>query len=66
MCGNTRFQQYNDIILKDLGLNPYRKMPNVFAELFAGYGAGDYEGVVEEFLSSKGQRGVRRPLNETT
>ena len=63
---NTRFQQYNDIILKDLGLNPYRKMPNVFAELFAGYGAGDYEGVVEEFLSSKGQRGVRRPLNETT
>lgn len=63
---NTRFQQYNDIILKDLGLNPYRKMPNVFAELFAGYGAGDYTGMVEEFLASREERGIRRPQDLPT
>jgi dimethylaniline monooxygenase (N-oxide forming) len=63
---NTRFQQYNDIILKDLGMSPYRKMPNVFAEVFAGYGAGDYTGMVEEFLTSREQRGKRRPSEATT
>jgi hypothetical protein len=34
---NTRFQQYIDIMLADLGISPYRKMPNVFAEAFAAY-----------------------------
>ena len=63
---NTRFQQYNDIILKDLGLNPYRKMPNIFAEWFGGYGAGDYTGLVEEFFESRERRGPRRPINEPT
>lgn len=63
---NTRFQQYNDIILKDLGLNPYRKMPNIFAECFAGYGAGDYAGLVDEFFATRESRGVRSPLNEAT
>ena len=63
---NTRFQQYNDIILKDLGLNPYRKMPNIFAEWFAGYGAGDYTGLVEEFFESRERRGRRRPIVEST
>ena len=41
---NTRFQQYIDILLKDLGLSPYRKLPNIFAELFGQYGAEDYAG----------------------
>ncbi|MGR8947404.1 MAG: flavin-containing monooxygenase [Gammaproteobacteria bacterium] len=63
---NTRFQQYNDIILKDLGINPYRKMPNVFAELFGGYGADDYSGLVNEFFATKAERGIRRPLDEAT
>ena len=63
---NTRFQQYNDIILKDLGLNPYRKMPNIFAEWFAGYGAGDYTGLVEEFFASRERRGIRHPIDEPT
>ena len=63
---NTRFQQYNDIILKDLGLNPYRKMPNIFAEWFAGYGAGDYAGLVEEFFETRERRGSRQPIDEAT
>ena len=63
---NTRFQQYNDIVLKDLGLNPYRKMPNVFAELFAGYGAGDYTGIVEEFLATRNEREIRQPQDLAT
>lgn len=49
-CGvNTRFQQYLDILLKDLGVSPYRKMPNVLAEVFARYQADDYAGVWEEY-----------------
>jgi dimethylaniline monooxygenase (N-oxide forming) len=46
---NTRFQQYNDILLKDLGLSPYRKLPNIIAEIFGRYGASDYASVVEEY-----------------
>ncbi len=46
---NTRFQQYIDIMLKDLGISPYRKMPNVFAELFSQYGAADYKDVLADY-----------------
>jgi len=46
---NTRFQQYIDIMLKDLGVTPYRKMPNVFAELFSQYGASDYIAVLDDY-----------------
>lgn len=46
---NTRFQQYIDIMLKDLGLSPYRKLPNLFAELFCEYGAADYENIFREY-----------------
>lgn len=53
---NTRFQQYIDIILKDLGLSPYRKMPNIFAEVFAQYGAPDYQGVIEEYNTKRETR----------
>ena len=48
---NTRFQQYIDILLMELGLSPYRKMPNVFAELFAQYGSRDYRDLVGEYRS---------------
>jgi hypothetical protein len=47
---NTRFQQYLDIMLADLGQSPYRKLPNVFAEVFAPYRPTDYVGVVDEHL----------------
>jgi hypothetical protein len=46
---NTRFQQYIDILLKDLGISPYRKLPNLFAEIFGRYGSADYEGILEEY-----------------
>jgi cation diffusion facilitator CzcD-associated flavoprotein CzcO len=48
-CGvNTRIHQYLDVLLKDLGLNPYRKK-NRLAEIFVAYTAGDYAGLVEEY-----------------
>ncbi len=55
---NTRFQQYIDIMLADLRLSPYRKLPNVFAEVFGPYGPADYVGVVDEHL----EQPRRRPL----
>ena len=33
--GEHPFQQYLDVLLQDLGLNPYRKMPNVLANCLA-------------------------------
>jgi cation diffusion facilitator CzcD-associated flavoprotein CzcO len=56
---NTRFQQYIDILLKDLGVSPYRKLPNVFAEIFGRYGSADYAGVVEEY-DHKSTRGNKQ------
>lgn len=41
-------------------MSPYRKLPNVFAEVFGKYGASDYAGVVEEYLAGRGRR--REPL----
>ena len=57
---NTRYQQYLDILLRDLGCNPYRKLPNPLAELFARYDASDYFGVVEEVKALGGR--TLRPL----
>ncbi len=53
---NTRFQQYLDIMLSDIGVSPYRKIPNVFAEVFSPYGPADYAAVVDEFLSHRADR----------
>ncbi len=55
---NTRFQQYLDVLLQDLGLNPYRKMPNVLAELFSQYGPDDYVGIYEEYRARRTQGGL--------
>ena len=52
---STRFQQYIDILLKELQVSPYRKLPNPFAELFSRYEASDYKGVYEEYESKKGE-----------
>ena len=58
---NTRFQQYLDIMLQELGVSPYRKMPNLFAEIFAQYGAQDYRHVFEEYLNQAGKRNEPLP-----
>jgi len=57
---NTRYQQYLDILLQDLGVSPYRKLPNFVAEVFARYGASDYAGVVAEVAAQGGAR--RKPV----
>ncbi|HXD09981.1 MAG TPA: hypothetical protein VN653_07965, partial [Anaerolineales bacterium] len=64
---NTRFQQYIDILLKDLGISPYRKLPNIFAEIFGRYGSSDYAGVVKEY-NSRSTRGSEKliPLQVDT
>lgn len=46
---HTRFQQYLDVLLTELGVSPYRKMPNIFAELWGRYGSEDYRDVAIEF-----------------
>ena len=64
---STRFQQYIDILLKDLGVSPYRKLPNIFAEIFGRYGSSDYTGVVKEY-DSRSTRGAEQltPLEVDT
>jgi hypothetical protein len=59
---NTRFQQYIDILLQDLGLSPYRKLPNIFAELFSQYGATDYAGIFEEYQQLRGSLRLPRKV----
>lgn len=58
---NTRFQQYLDIMLQELGVSPYRKIPNLFAEIFAQYGAEDYRGVFDDYLSGARERNAPLP-----
>ncbi len=53
---STRFQQYIDILLLELEVSPYRKLPNPFAELFSRYEAADYKGVYEEYERKKAKR----------
>jgi dimethylaniline monooxygenase (N-oxide forming) len=53
---NTRYQQYLDILLEDLNISPYRKMPNILREVFARYGAWDYRGVFDEYERKKACR----------
>jgi len=49
MAVSTRYQQYLDILLKDLKLNPYRKGINVFGEMFMRYGSRDYRNILTEY-----------------
>jgi dimethylaniline monooxygenase (N-oxide forming) len=64
---STRFHQYIDVLLKDLGVSPYRKMPNVFAEVFARYEAADYKGVTEEYYAKRKKKGgVLKPMEVDT
>ena len=38
-----------DMLLLDLGLSPYRKLPNIFAEIFDRYTVWDYHDVLEDY-----------------
>lgn len=53
---STRFQQYLDILLKELEVSPYRKMPNVLAEVFLRYDASDYQDIYEAYERRKAKR----------
>ncbi|MCZ6892719.1 MAG: hypothetical protein O7H40_01565, partial [Gammaproteobacteria bacterium] len=53
---STRFQQYIDVMLIELGLSPYRKLPNIVAEIFGRYGAADYAGLVDQYLQRRAGR----------
>ena len=59
---NTRFQQYIDSMLNELGFSPYRKMPNVLAEAFQRYGSTDYVAVIDEYLQQKELNQPPRPV----
>lgn len=56
---STRYQQYLDVLLGDLGFSPYRKS-NPITELFARYGAADYAGLVEAFQRRRASEGPLR------
>jgi len=53
---STRFQQYIDILLMELDVSPYRKLPNVFAEVFGRYEASDYKNIHAEYERKKAKR----------
>lgn len=67
-CGvNTRYQKYIDILLRDLEVSPYRKMPNIFAEMFGMYNCSDYQDVLKEYnYNAKNRTAPLRPLPVTT
>ncbi len=45
-----------DVLLSELGFSPYRKLPNVFAELLSRYSPADYQGVVDTYLKRSAKR----------
>lgn len=60
MAVSTRFQQYLDLLCLDLGITPWRKLPNPVAEYFQRYGASDYATCVEEYLTLReANKGVK-------
>lgn len=63
---NTRFHQYLDVLLGDLGLTPYRKS-NALSEALVAYSARDYDGVLDEYERARGaMRRPRAPLPIST
>jgi hypothetical protein len=63
---NTRYHQYLDIMLTELGISPYRKS-NLLAELFSRYEAADYAGLHEQYHAAQaGRAEPRRVLDLDT
>jgi dimethylaniline monooxygenase (N-oxide forming) len=52
---STRFHQYLDVMLADLGVSPYRKK-NPLTELLGAYQSDDYRGVFEEWERGRARR----------
>lgn len=59
---NTRFHQYLDIMLDELGVESRRKA-NPLAEWVSRYEASDYAGVVEEYQRNQARRGRPRKVS---
>ena len=53
---NTRYQQHLDMLLQDLGISQWRKLPNLPAEIFARYDPTDYAGVTRTYLDQSARR----------
>jgi dimethylaniline monooxygenase (N-oxide forming) len=62
---STRFHQYLDVLLADLGVKTDRKR-NPIAELLAPYTAADYDGVIAEYERLPRPQAPRRPLPLST
>ena len=63
---NTRFHQYTDVLLRDLGLSPWRKR-NPVAEVLLAYTAADYDGLFDEYREARTRASLpRRPLPVST
>lgn len=60
---NTRYQQHLDILMQDLGISQWRKMPNVFAELLSPYDPSDYKNVVKQYLKDSEKRKAKGIVN---
>lgn len=62
---STRYQQYLDVLMQDLGISQWRKLPNIAAELITRYDPTDYRGVIADYLKISGKRkarGIERPV----
>ncbi len=63
---STRFQQYFDVLLGDLGL-PHERKGNPISEVLAPYGPSDYAGILDEYIRSReGATTPRDPLPLST
>jgi len=63
---STRFQQYFDVLLGDLGL-PHERKGNPLSEVLAPYGPSDYAGILDEYIRSReGATTPRDPLPLST
>ncbi|KAJ0423561.1 hypothetical protein BJY00DRAFT_321686 [Aspergillus carlsbadensis] len=52
---NVDALKYNDRLMRDLGLNPYRMGGRRWKELLAVYGPSSYAGIVEEWMALRGR-----------
>lgn len=57
---SSRYHQYFDLLLGDLRMRKYRKMPNVIAEIFGWYQPSDYTGLCEEFREMMASNGTQK------
>jgi len=60
---STRFHQYLDVLLLELGVKPHRK-GNPLSEFFGAYSPADYAGVFDEYRAARtGQPRATLPLD---